>query len=77
MWVANMRFDITSQDFVKEGSDSLFRGGSNMRLRMPTVVCCTAILSAVGFFTIAFAETTHFNKAQVGDRIRKVGKRRG
>ena len=48
-----------------------------MRLRMPTVVCCTAILSAVGFFTIAFAETTHFNKAQVGDRIRKVGKRRG
>ena len=43
-----------------------------MRLKMPTVVCCTAIVSAVGLFTVTFAETTHFNKAQVGDRIRKV-----
>src|SRR6185312_10131645 len=43
-----------------------------MRLRIRTVVCGTAIFSAVSFFTIAFAETTPFNKAQVGDRIRKV-----
>jgi hypothetical protein len=43
-----------------------------MRLRIRTVVCCTAIFSAVGFFTITFAETTPFNKAQVADRIRKV-----
>jgi len=35
-------------------------------------VCCTAIFSAVGFFTITFGETTPFNKAQVADRIRKV-----
>lgn len=39
--------------------------------RMPTLVCCTALFFAVGLFT-TFAETTHFNKAQVGDRIRKV-----
>jgi len=39
---------------------------------MKTVVGCTAILSAVGLFSVTFAETTHFNKAQVGDRIRKV-----
>jgi hypothetical protein len=43
-----------------------------MRLRMRTVVCWSAIFSAVGFFTTTFGETTHFNKAQVGDRIRKV-----
>src|SRR4029453_13580196 len=43
-----------------------------MRLRMRTVLFCTAIFSAVSFFTITFAETTPFNKAQVGDRIRKV-----
>jgi hypothetical protein len=43
-----------------------------MRCTIPTVVCCTTILSAVGLFTVTFAETTHFNKAQVADRIRKV-----
>src|SRR4029079_9222187 len=43
-----------------------------MRLRIRTVLCCTAIFSAVSFFTITFAETTPFNKAQVADRIRKV-----
>ena len=43
-----------------------------MRLRIRTVLCGTAIFSAVSFFTITFAETTPFNKAQVGDRIRKV-----
>src|SRR6478672_3424368 len=43
-----------------------------MRLRIRTVLFCTAIFSAVSFFTITFAETTPFNKAQVGDRIRKV-----
>ncbi len=43
-----------------------------MRLRIRTLICCTAIFSAVSLFTIAFAETTPFNKAQVGDRIRKV-----
>src|SRR6476660_3544894 len=44
----------------------------DMRLRIRTVLCGTAIFSAVSFFTITFAETTPFNKAQVGDRIRKV-----
>ena len=39
---------------------------------MRTLVYGTAIFSAVSFFTITFAETTPFNKAQVGDRIRKV-----
>ena len=43
-----------------------------MRLRIRTLLCCTAIFSAVSFFTITFAETAPFNKAQVGDRIRKV-----
>ena len=43
-----------------------------MRLRIRTVLFCTVIFSAVSFFTITFAETTPFNKAQVGDRIRKV-----
>jgi len=43
-----------------------------MLMRMKTLLCCTAIFSAVGFFTITFAETTPFNKAQVADRIRKV-----
>ena len=43
-----------------------------MRLRIRTLLCCTAIFSAVSFFTITFAETTPFNKAQVADRIRKV-----
>jgi len=41
-------------------------------MRTRTAVCCTAILSAVSLSAIAFAETTHFNKAQVGDLIRKV-----
>jgi len=43
-----------------------------MSLRIRTVLFCTAIFSAVSFFTITFAETAPFNKAQVGDRIRKV-----
>src|SRR5215831_12966562 len=43
-----------------------------MRYRMQTVVWCTAVLFAVGLFTITAGETTHFNKVQVGDRIRKV-----
>jgi len=43
-----------------------------MRPRIKLLVCCTAILSAGGLFAISSAETTHFNKAQVGDRIRKV-----
>jgi len=43
-----------------------------MRLRIRTLLCYTAIFSAVSFFTITFAETAPFNKAQVGDRIRKV-----
>ena len=43
-----------------------------MRLRIRTLLCGTAIFSAVSFFTITFAETNPFNKAQVGDRIRKV-----
>src|SRR5690348_8384092 len=43
-----------------------------MRCRIQRTVCWTAILSAIGLFTITSAETTHFNKAQVGDRIRKV-----
>ena len=43
-----------------------------MRSRMRNVICFTATFLSVGFFTITFAETTHFNKAQVGDRIRKV-----
>jgi len=42
-----------------------------MHFRIKTIVCCTAILSALGLAG-AFAEMTHFNKAQVGDRIRKV-----
>ena len=43
-----------------------------MRLRIRTAVCCTAILSAVSFFTITFAETNPLSKAQVADQIRKV-----
>ena len=43
-----------------------------MRLRIRTILCCTAIFSAVSFFTITFAETNPFSKAQVADRIRKV-----
>ena len=43
-----------------------------MHLRIRTVVCCTAIFSAVSFFTITFAETNPFSKAQVADRIRTV-----
>ena len=43
-----------------------------MRLRIRTAVCCTAIFSAVSFFTITFAETNPFSKAQVADHIRKV-----
>ena len=43
-----------------------------MRLRIRTAVCCTAIFSAVSFFTITFAETKPLSKAQVADQIRKV-----
>src|SRR6476660_6248594 len=43
-----------------------------MRLRIRTAVCCTAIFSAVSFFTITFAETNPLSKAQVADQIRKV-----
>ena len=43
-----------------------------MRLRIRTLVCCTAIFSAVSFFTITFAETNPLSKAQVADQIRKV-----
>ncbi len=43
-----------------------------MRLRTKTLLCATAIFSAVSLFTLAFAETSPFSKAQVGDRIRKV-----
>ena len=43
-----------------------------MRLRIRTVLFCTAIFSAVSFFTITFAETNPLSKAQVADRIRKV-----
>jgi hypothetical protein len=43
-----------------------------MRLRTRTLLCGTAIFSAVSFFTITFAETNPFSKAQVGDRIRKT-----
>jgi hypothetical protein len=39
---------------------------------MRTLLRGTVILSAVSLFTITFAETNPFNKAQVGDRIRKV-----
>ncbi len=43
-----------------------------MRVRMRTALFCTAIFSAVSFFTITFAETNPLSKAQVADRIRKV-----
>ena len=43
-----------------------------MRLRIRTILCCTAIFSAVSFFTITFADTNPLSKAQVADRIRKV-----
>jgi hypothetical protein len=43
-----------------------------MRLRIRTAVCCTAIFSAVSFFTTTFAETNPLSKAQVADQIRKV-----
>ena len=43
-----------------------------MRLRIRTILCCTAIFSAVSFFTITFAETNPLSKAQVADRIAKV-----
>jgi hypothetical protein len=43
-----------------------------MHLRIRTLVCGTAILSAVSFFTITFAETNPLSKAQVADQIRKV-----
>ena len=43
-----------------------------MRLRIRTALFCTATFSAVSFFTITFAETNPFSKAQVADRIRKV-----
>ena len=43
-----------------------------MRSRIKTLVCGTAILSAVSFFTITFAETNPLSKGQVADRIRKV-----
>jgi hypothetical protein len=43
-----------------------------MRLRIQTILCCTAIFSAVSFFTITFAETNPLSKAQVAERIAKV-----
>ena len=43
-----------------------------MHLRIRTLLCCTAIFSAVSFFTITFAETNPLSKAQVADQIRKV-----
>ena len=43
-----------------------------MRLRIRTVLFCTAIFSAVSIFTITFAETNPLSKAQVADQIRKV-----
>ena len=43
-----------------------------MHLRIRTVVCGTAIFSAVSFFTIMSAETNPFSKAQVAESIRKV-----
>ena len=43
-----------------------------MRSKIRTLVCGTAILSAVSFFTITFAETNPLSKAQVADQIRKV-----
>ena len=43
-----------------------------MRLRIRTILCCTAIFSAVSFFTITFAETNPLSKTQVADQIRKV-----
>src|SRR5215469_17557774 len=42
------------------------------RRTMLAVICATAILSAVIFPTMTFAQTNPFTKAQVGDRIRKV-----
>ena len=41
-------------------------------MRTKSLLRGAAVFSAVGLFTIASAEMTHFNKAQVGDRIRKV-----
>ncbi len=43
-----------------------------MHLKIRTILCCTAIFSAVSFFTITFAETNPLSKAQVADRIQKV-----
>ena len=43
-----------------------------MRLRIRTILCCTAIFSAVSFFTITFAETNPLSKPQVAERIAKV-----
>jgi hypothetical protein len=37
-----------------------------------TLIRGAAVFSVLGLFALAFGETTHFNKAQVGDRIRKV-----
>src|SRR4029078_368802 len=51
---------------------TLLSGGSDMRLRIRTILCCTAIFSAVSVFTITFAQTNPFTKAQVADSIRKV-----
>jgi hypothetical protein len=43
-----------------------------MRLRTKILLCGTVTFSAVSLFTLAFAETSPFSKAQVADRIRKV-----
>src|SRR6476620_3493269 len=43
-----------------------------MRSKIRTLVCGIAILSAVSFFTITFAETNPLSKAQVAEQIRKV-----
>ena len=43
-----------------------------MGYRARTTLWCMAILATVSLFNILHAQTTPFNKAQVGDRIRKV-----
>jgi hypothetical protein len=43
-----------------------------MNWRTRTVLCCIAIVAAVGPFPSTRAQTNPFTKAQVADRIRKV-----
>ena len=44
----------------------------DMRLRIRTILCCTAIFSVVSFFTITFAETESISQGSGRRRIRKV-----